>query len=1851
MADPLFPNPSDAEGPAAWIVREQRSAQSSALQGLDANADDGARAIELGNATGADPAVVHGNLDQFEQQHKAALTSQLLQSNQFLRDYANSHSMAPIVSNDDWGQLDLVSQRVQNLVGSTAGRLLNAPGDIAESAVKAFAEPFKRGFGEGIIDRPGDKEFQQSHPYLYATLANLALTADIPVELFNRTIEGVLGAGGAALETGAQALGASPESAADIKQAALATADTLMLMGMTGQAHVAEAGAAKPKAPPAVDPGFEKFYQAVKPYLEQGEKPPVGIDPIIDKLYSEQAKIDMKNLDEVVKEAGKSSTRERAPELFENFIRQHTDAKIGIDAEAVRKLYGDKQPEPGDGILGDVPGLADQLALAEAHGGDVEVPLATWIAKIEPEVAKELHDSIRVRPGGMTLEEAKAPKAEAGPEPKAGEEVAPPTAIDTIARAAGLRPEGWDEHLEPEERPSLIPDDADLGKTFNLGSTTINPSWTFPASSILKNIDPAILNPLPREIYTFLKPMMDKLAGEVPVHIVSTVDMQNMLKEISPGIRGAPGLHVTWDNGFREIFLDNKVVDGTYGQDFATHIIMHEIAHGATVRAIDQVPVVKEAIRALMNETDKRLSAEDRKEHNYAFKNEAEFVAEAFSKQRFQEVLASTPMTPELAKALGIGKGPKTLWDAFREMVRSVLEKVIGKPMPDTILDGVLQIGKIVEQLGNQAGGDGFAADAGPRQPDLPGIVKPEGVFDRPSALGMNKERATRYRELIKRQQDELAEAATKERQDLERERQTKEWKENYGRVRAEVAADLKNRPDIAADRFLRLGELYGEKTKKVPLDREQLTPEQIKGLPKDYIAAEGMHPDDVAGLFGYSTGDALVGALSRLEAERQLEGSTPQAHYANLVNAETERQMRKTYGGLEKNILDEAKDHVLSPTQMDILHEEMVALGEKAGGPKGQAISKEDIKAWVKGEFDKTPVGSHSTDKYLAAAGRAGQAAEDGLLKGDAVEAYKAKQQQVIAFHLATLAKKLEKETASYDRLAKRYSKREIAGVPSEFTNWVHDILMRTGNTVRRSVQDLRDAIGRETHDSLEDFVQAHNADARIWADDPNAPSDFQVMPVAEFLFDPAYRREVEEMTPPEFRAVANSVKTLIKNGQDERKVNVKGEKRDLAEVIQQMVGQLTALFQGKERQYAFGHKDEGILHGIRTYWASLLQIESIFNRFDRGDPKGIFRKVVTGPIFEGSHDLNSLETKYAREYRGLKFEKADLEKKVENTLFGDPIYGGEKRPMTRGNLLAVLQNAGNEGQLSKLAWGYGVKDPNAIMQWLFANTKKEDWDRAQLLGDIFERAFEESATMYHGLSGVAPEKISIQPIQTPFGEYRGWYHPLVYDPLRPGSSKKLMGSSPLEDGSYFRAATPSGYTKRRTGYAAPIQLNFDAIPTRLKSMLNDIAMRPAVTEVAKVFYDKDFQMAMTKYYGKEIKDLLLPYLKDVAGMAQQKDAALTGIMKYLELARQNVSATLIGLNPSTVMKHAPTAAMLSIKEVGPAAFLRELRGLLSMNDELGEKNWNFAMKGGIVDGEPWGGSEELQRRHRNWQETLSGAQADVFGENTLRQTAIKFGATPVAFSDLLSAVPTWLAAYKDQIGKGEPHGDAVAFADTAVRRAHGSSAIAAKPALMRSPIGRWAAPFYTFFNEMLQRQYEMAWRAKDALGEFKEGEYRAGLKELPNLMGGLWAYVVFPALIEQAVSPLITGQESTTEKVLTYGARTLGSGIPILRDMIEAWLGNRDPTIGLYSTGAKMLGDAVKDFSKGQVSFSKQHAGTTIKHTFTAFGMLSGLTNAQEGRTGEFMYNYATGKERPRNAGEVLRGLWHGQTKEPKR
>lgn len=1966
------------EDPSDLILRDQRQTTSTVMASLDDDPQKASRAIELGQATGDHPALIYNNLENYETQHKAALTSQLLNSSKFLRQYVDADPMHAKISNDDYSNLDNVSQRLiqSSLPGMAFGTM--------QAVVPAVVDSFKKSWASYTqMEHVSDEELRK-----YPLLTSLLQSARFPVDVGGALIS----AGAEAVKTGTEHLyqqfTGDEMGASRFGREMAAMAETVLTNTSGYHGIHAPTPTQLEKAHGILD--------SAKPWLDDGKEPPRGLDPEIDKLKFEQNKLDLDNLDEAYKASQASATRERNPDIFASFINLHTDAKIGISADAVAKLYGEKVPEPTDSILGWSKGINEELQTALATGGDVHIPLADWLAKVDPEVAKALHDDIRVRPGGITkVEKDSVAEAKEGLEDyKPAEPL--PEALPSLRASSALEPlfsvgdrklllkkmelndtvrDLIDENFKPHDFDMLDENGQKVG-ALNLseqkggkqlyvdmiqggpaGSKLYNPNFLGPAlmRDLLRQIkeafpnaesitghrvsgarekanslnephaEPVIKldNPGWSEVEAFRNSLLSNLKRNdgVDAKALNEKYKTDNYRDYDTDINGRPAkISVTYDKETKLLHIDNaidengrrlpasKLVDVfdallkefpnvekvtgykagewkslgvgleaymkptnllTKHEQELSKVIRNELeritpeqvdvstpsllrkqdsgknVRGAHIQYSDRNPFIivaldssdsigvarHEAIHHLRQqgffkegewETLTRAARDENWiekfgiESRYAKLEQSAKLEEAIA-DGYRNWKEGKPTSP---KAVAIFERLKQFFDAIKAKFKEILGH---EPTWEELFQKVDE-GEIGSREGNAPRREGaFKADEG---------EKPE--FDKAAAIGMTVDQYKRYMKLIEQRHTEDLASSMARAEKEQAKRLTKEWKENEKEVRGQVEDTINARPDVAADRFFSSGELFGDKLKSKPkLNEADLTPEQIAKLPPEYIAKSGLNPDDAAGIFGYSSASAMIDKLAEMhEAKTQL-GLNSKDFLKRITDQEVERQMQAKYGALDKSILEEAKDQAISETQLDLLHEEVYALALKAGGEF--SITKADLKSWIKTQADRTPIGSLDTDKFLASAGKSGKAAEMALLKGDFAEAFREKQRQYLAMQMANEAKKLEKQIDQFDKQAKRLSSRDQPSMEPTYVPFIHQILMQVGKPIRRSVQDLQSALGN-VGKSLEEFV------------DEKQQHSLREVPVAAFLYDPAFQKKFEDLTAEEFRAVHDSIKALSKNARDELKIYKAGEEADLADIKTQMVEQLRTF---KEKHYdaaggrwLLGMVPPKVAKVIRTYGAAHLQLESLFNRWDRGDPHGVFSQYIMRDLATSANYESALEKKYSRLLKEVD-DGAKLSQSVDNLIFYNPLSktGGDTgylMQFTRKNLRAILLNAGNESNLTKLAKGYDLR-LEQVRQWLDQHATKEDWAWAQKMGDVFKEIKKEADTMYSSLTGgVEPEAIDIKPIQTPHGEYKGWYYPIIYHPEFEGASKKLMGGEALEEANFHRATTPAGYTKSRTAYTAPMSLDLDMLPVRMRQMLHDIALRPAVINASKIFYDKDVRAAIQKHYGSEYKELLIPYLKDVANSANFRDDASRTFANASEFIRQNMISTLIGLNPGTVMKHGPTAAINSITEVGPVNFAKAMSGLMSINERSGETNWRFAMDT----------SEELQRRHRHYNETLSGATQSLVPTSkfmSMRETLIKFSSAPVAFSDLLSAVPTWLAKYETAISEHGIHGDAIAEADRAVRRAHGSTAITNRSGVMRTgPMGAWMASVYGFFNHIMNRQYELMWKAGDTLGMVKQGDLAGAMKMTPELTVGLFSYVLLPALIEEMVTPLASDDKESWGKKAAKGiGYTLSASWIGVRDIASAMLRGQDPAVGLFSTSYKSFVDIARDLNKDK-PLSKDHAGKIIQHGATVIGTATGLMNAQIGKAARFGYDVSTGKERPKGPWSWMVGARFGTT-----
>src|SRR6266403_5218937 len=127
--------------PTSFILREQRSSMAHAMSSLADDPEKAARSVELGDATGDNPTLIYPNLENYEGQHKAALTASLLTSNKYLRQYVDADPMHAKISNDGYASLDDISESLVKLALSRPGY---AP-DAVSGALAVFSSSIAGG--------------------------------------------------------------------------------------------------------------------------------------------------------------------------------------------------------------------------------------------------------------------------------------------------------------------------------------------------------------------------------------------------------------------------------------------------------------------------------------------------------------------------------------------------------------------------------------------------------------------------------------------------------------------------------------------------------------------------------------------------------------------------------------------------------------------------------------------------------------------------------------------------------------------------------------------------------------------------------------------------------------------------------------------------------------------------------------------------------------------------------------------------------------------------------------------------------------------------------------------------------------------------------------------------------------------------------------------------------------------------------------------------------------------------------------------------------------------------------------------------------------------------------------------------------------------------------------------------------------------------------------------------------------------------------------------------------------------------------------------------------------------------
>jgi hypothetical protein len=274
--------------------------------------------------------------------------------------------------------------------------------------------------------------------------------------------------------------------------------------------------------------------------------------------------------------------------------------------------------------------------------------------------------------------------------------------------------------------------------------------------------------------------------------------------------------------------------------------------------------------------------------------------------------------------------------------------------------------------------------------------------------------------------------------------------------------------------------------------------------------------------------------------------------------------------------------------------------------------------------------------------------------------------------------------------------------------------------------------------------------------------------------------------------------------------------------------------------------------------------------------------------------------------------------------------------------------------------------------------------------------------------------------------------------------------------------------------------------------------------------------------------------------------------------------------------------------------------------------------------------------QQDRDFKQTVSS----MVSPESLHGKAERFGHAGVAFLDFLSAVPLAHAAYdraiaegvpKNRGGTGQPmpHDEAVHYANSVVREAHGSSIETARANVLTNPneAMKMFTTLYGFMNNTLNQMVDAHDKARTA-----------GFSK-PEVLARFMAAGILPAIW----TGWLAGEFQDEPWWKAAGKSILGEAAGMVPFARDAW----HAIEGYHSAGLPPWMSAMGAVAQPVHDVLDVAEGKGVKHPIKDLGNAVGLAIpglGQLGTSAQYLSDYATGKERPKSTVEFLSGLAHG-------
>lgn len=874
--------------------------------------------------------------------------------------------------------------------------------------------------------------------------------------------------------------------------------------------------------------------------------------------------------------------------------------------------------------------------------------------------------------------------------------------------------------------------------------------------------------------------------------------------------------------------------------------------------------------------------------------------------------------------------------------------------------------------------------------------------------------------------------------------------------VQTEVTAEIQQQPEFAAQRWLKTGVLPdGTETVGAKLSAPALAEMYGDGpaTPRRYLstdmvaAADGLHPDVVAEMFGYDSGDSLVraivaagtetAAVDRLTDQRMLErfgDLTTPAGVAAAANEAIHNEARGRFIADELKALQEGADtplHAVVDKAVDQQEKARTAENRKAIKAGSSRTLVEAAKQFGRDLVARRKIRDLRAREHEAAEARAARQAEQLLAAGKTQEAIIAKRDQLLSHFAAryTLDARAEIEK-KLDYLKKFEGQTTL---PADYQDQIDQLLERVDLRRSTTAREL------DRRASLLAWVETQREQGL----EPDIP---------EHLLNAAQLTSYKDMTVEEFRGLVDTVKQIEHLGRLKKKLLSAKDQREFDSVREEMAASIIANAGDRQADTRTPNTVLGqALNGLKRFWASHIKAATWARIMDGGKDGG--------PVWE--YLIRSANDAGNREVEMRAKATTDLSKLLAPVLKRGRMGGkgtyfdSIKRSLNREAVLAIALNTGNEGNLQRLLGGEGWTIQQ--LQPVLDSLSQEDWQSVQEVWDYIESFRPEIAAKERRVYGKEPAWVVPGSDVTRTRGVKGGYYPIKYDPRaseRAESQADAEAAKRQLQGAYTSATTRRSFTKTRAEEVTgrPLLYALDGIYNGVQDVIHDLAWHEWLIDANRLVRNKAISSAMREHYGPDAHQQFKAWIQDVA---EGERGAQNAAEASLAWVRQGVSIAGLGFNVMSAMIQ-PLGLTQSIVRVGPEWVAR---GVTKMIGSPIETYAEIASK-----------SSFMENRARTRLRELAEVRSQVKGQGTFRRGIDTMAYTMMLRMQQVVDVPTWWGAYEKAIAGGNAEDRAIALADQAVIDAQGSGTTKDQSAIERGgPAIKLFTTFYSFFNTAL--------------------------------------------------------------------------------------------------------------------------------------------------------------------------------------